>query len=217
MLWPQRGTGVRLGGAELRSNAGRYALIAALRRLLVCGRILPLRPCRTVDLGIAAAGYACAIGLRRATSAPRSCTSTASRSSKAATAISRGRPSNRSSPAIRQRRSANDARRQLGELYRARSFDHASMPTATVNASRAWPLRRPPPPARSRRRRSVGQSRACPSCNPRAARSGSRSCAATRPSNRSFASRRAIGYSSVRAAPSSAAAPARRSLRRRNG
>jgi outer membrane protein OmpA-like peptidoglycan-associated protein len=37
MLWPQRGSGVRLGGAELRSNAGRYALIAVCALIAYAG------------------------------------------------------------------------------------------------------------------------------------------------------------------------------------
>ena len=37
MLWPQRGPRVRLGGAELRSNAGRYALIAVCALIAYAG------------------------------------------------------------------------------------------------------------------------------------------------------------------------------------
>ena len=143
--------------------------------------------------------------------APRSYISTASRSSKSATAISRARPSNRLIARYPASAAAADARKELGELYRADS-DHAS--ADSYDGRPRWPLRHPPPPARSRRP-VCRTSRACPSCNRRAAHSGTWSCAATRRSSPSFDSRRAIASSSVRAVPSSAVVPARRSPHRR--
>ena len=92
--------GVRLGGAELRSNAGRYALIAVCALIAYAGEYSRFANAEPSTSG-STAGYP-RLRVTAANNVPRSCTSTASRSCRRATATSRVIPSSSSLPAIRR-------------------------------------------------------------------------------------------------------------------
>ena len=203
MLWPQRGSSVRLGGAELRSDAGRCALIAACALIAVCRRAPARRQRRTVRPpdtprtpgygGEQRAEELYLDGIEKLEAGHRDFARDTFEQVIARYPVERRRPTTRAASSASSIATIFARRRVLVDSYDAR-------------APRS-PSRRPRPPARSPRRRlrhdRVARRRAA-----RRSVLGSWSCAATHPSNPSSASRRAIACSSRPAAPSSAAAPA---------